>query len=132
MEKQRSAAGMRIGDCIVILAVFVLAAAVFFIRLPHSSSSAAFVRVETEEGTALYPLDTPREISVRSAGHSLTVSISNGKVQVTASDCPSGICTASGEISAPGQSIVCMPGRVLIEIVSDGGATSDDKIFILP
>lgn len=49
-----------------------------------------------------------------------TVTIRDGRVSVTASDCPGADCVHSGWLSAPGRSIVCLPNRVEVRLV--GGA----------
>lgn len=52
----------------------------------------------------------------------LTVTVQSGQVWVTQSSCPGGDCQAQGVISRPGQSIVCLPGRVAIHIRGDAPA----------
>ena len=42
--------------------------------------------------------------------------VKKGKIEVLHSNCPQGICKHQGWISRPGQSIVCVPNHVLIEI----------------
>ncbi len=48
-------------------------------------------------------------------GHN-TVKIINGGVLVTKSDCPDQICVKEGFIDKPGQSIICLPHKLVIEI----------------
>ena len=45
-----------------------------------------------------------------------TVVIKNGKVFVKSADCPDLICVKHKEISKSGESIVCLPNRVIIEV----------------
>lgn len=52
-----------------------------------------------------------------SNGCTLTVAVSNGAVSVAASDCPNQDCVHSGAVSRAGQSIVCLPARIVIELV---------------
>lgn len=42
--------------------------------------------------------------------------ISGGKVWLTDADCPDKICVNTGKIQHPGQSIICLPHKVVIEI----------------
>ncbi len=42
-------------------------------------------------------------------------------VQVTEADCPTQDCVHTGQISRAGQSIVCLPGRIVIELQGSGG-----------
>lgn len=43
--------------------------------------------------------------------------IENGQVWVTEASCPDQICVHMGRISQPGQSIICLPNQVVIEIL---------------
>lgn len=52
----------------------------------------------------------------------LTVCISGGRVWVEDSHCPGGDCQAQRPISRPGQSIVCLPGRITVAIRGGDGA----------
>lgn len=52
-----------------------------------------------------------------SNGCTLTVSVAGGAVSVVESDCPGQDCVHSGAISRAGQSIVCLPARIVIELV---------------
>lgn len=52
------------------------------------------------------------------------VVVSDGKIAVTDADCPDKICVNTGAISKPGQTIVCMPHRVVVQI--KGNSTAED------
>jgi hypothetical protein len=52
------------------------------------------------------------------------VVVSDGKIAVTDADCPDKICVNTGAISKPGQTIVCMPHRVVVQI--KGNSTDED------
>ena len=54
-------------------------------------------------------------------GGTNTVTVRDGKIAVTGSDCPGGDCIHSGWISASGRSIVCLPNRMEIRIVAVSG-----------
>src|SRR5208283_4365893 len=43
----------------------------------------------------------------------LTVEVKNGSIRVKDADCPNQICVHKGWISRPGQSIVCLPNRMI-------------------
>lgn len=55
-----------------------------------------------------------------------TLIISNGKAYVKDADCPDKICVSQGKISKEGQSIICLPHKVVIEI--DGNEKEIDGI----
>ena len=56
----------------------------------------------------------------------LTVTAVGGAVSVTQSDCPGQDCVHSGAVSRAGQSIVCLPARIVVELV--GAADGYDLV----
>lgn len=52
-------------------------------------------------------------------GHN-TVRVESGRISVTESDCPDGICVAQGAIDRGGVPIVCMPHRLVVKIEGSG------------
>ncbi len=45
-----------------------------------------------------------------------TITIKSGKVYMSRSDCKNQICVGTGEIDKKGESIVCLPNKVTVEI----------------
>ena len=56
------------------------------------------------------------------------IEVSGGRIRVADSHCPRGICMQRGWISRPGETIVCLPGGLLIEIE---GVAQADKYDVL-
>ena len=107
----------RKGDWGVIVLVILLAVAagiVFFPRQQDSQNAAVQIY---EDGvlTGEYPLSQDRVLELGGEYHN-TVTIQDGKVAITDSDCPGQDCVHSGWISGPGRSLVCLPNRVEIRI----------------
>ena len=50
----------------------------------------------------------------------LQVVVQGGKVSVVDADCPDKICEKRGEIFRKGESIVCLPNRVVVKIAGKG------------
>lgn len=46
----------------------------------------------------------------------IAVEFGNGSIRIVKTDCPQKICKHTGRIRKPGQTIVCVPNKVLIEI----------------
>lgn len=131
MRKQH-ATGIRLGDGIAIACVLLLAVFALALSLVRASVPAVSVEIITEDTRTVYPLSENREIPIASAGHSLILTVKDRAVSVTETDCPSGICAATGWISGVGQSIVCAPARVLVKIVGEEGDHGKDADIILP
>jgi hypothetical protein len=54
------------------------------------------------------------------------IAIADGQIRMVAADCPDQICVYTGWISRPGQVIVCVPNRILIQV--SGENTDFDAI----
>ncbi len=54
-------------------------------------------------------------------GGSNQIVIQDGYVYMADADCPDKLCEHMGKISKTGENIVCMPHRVVVEIIGDGG-----------
>ena len=66
-----------------------------------------------------YPLSEDREITVERDGHINKITIKDGQVSMTFSDCSGQDCIQQGKISQTSQSITCLPNRIVIEIRGD-------------
>lgn len=77
-----------------------------------------------------YDLNKNQSIQIQNQYGSNTLSIQNGTVSMTESDCRNQICVQTGPIEAPGQMIVCLPHGLIAEIIasSDSTAPSYDAI----
>ncbi len=65
---------------------------------------------------AVLALDRDREFAVESGRYRLLLEVRDGGVSVKESSCPRGICRHTGHIDRPGRPIVCIPGRVVVEV----------------
>lgn len=66
---------------------------------------------------------TPYSFEILSEqGGSNTVSVERGRIRISQADCPDRICVNRGWISDGTEPIVCLPNKLLIEIVGGGEA----------
>ena len=111
----------RAGDALAVALVALLAAVVFLCFLPKQSAEADAVEVYLDgELVKTLPLDENVEFTLDGKYHN-TVTVRQGKVAITESDCPGEDCVACGWVSGSGRSIVCLPNGVEIRVVADGG-----------
>ena len=81
------------------------------------------------DGNIVYmlPLDKNASVTVEGyQGGSNTVVIENGTVYMKDADCPDKLCEKTGKISKNGETIVCLPHRVVVEI--QGGEGNVDSL----
>ena len=71
----------------------------------------------------VYPLGEDREIDVTEDGHTNHITIKVGQVSMSYSTCRNQVCVNTGAISQTKDAIVCLPNRVVVEIISsDSGS----------
>ena len=109
------------GDYLAVAVTLLLAAVVFLAFLPRETGDTPMAEIYLD-GTLVrrVSLDTSAEFSV-TGDYMNTVTVRDGKIAVTESDCPGGDCVHSGWIGPSGRSIVCLPSRMEIRIVSAPG-----------
>ena len=109
------------GDYLAVAVTLLLVAVVFLAFLPRETGDTPMAEIYLD-GTLVrrVSLDTSAEFSV-TGDYMNTVTVRDGKIAVTESDCPGGDCVHSGWIGTSGRSIVCLPNRMEIRIVSAPG-----------
>lgn len=65
-----------------------------------------------------YPLNTDAEIEIKNVDGYNVLVIKDGEAYVRDASCPDGICSSHRPIRFNGQSIICLPNKVVIEIRS--------------
>ena len=118
---------MKKADSITIGAVVVVAAVMLIILYGSSSNFGSYVQIEIDgKITEALPLDedTEKEITTENGGTN-TLVIKDGKAKMTEANCPDGICKNHKAISRNGESIICLPHKVVISVVDNN---SDDEI----
>ena len=109
---------MKIGDLFAIGAVLLLAAVCFLAFLPRGGGEAAVAQIY-QNGQLLMTvsLDRPDQFPVQ-GDYCNTVTVKDGAIAITDSDCPGQDCIHSGSIRAPGRSLVCLPNALEIRVIS--------------
>lgn len=110
-------------DIILITALLLMCIAAFFIInfVVKKDGITAVVKVD---GDIVYTLPLDKNASVTVEGYqggSNTVVIENGTAYMKDADCPDKLCEKTGKISKNGETIVCLPHRVVIEIQGSEG-----------
>ena len=115
-------------DIILVLSMVIIAAAAFLIInfAVKKDGSYAVIKVD---GKVIKTLDlNSGETTIEVYGYQGGVNkvvINDGKVSMTEADCPDELCVKTGKISRVGETIVCLPHRVVVEIK---GSPDDDSI----
>lgn len=110
---------LRKADLLLLAAALVFGAVLAAVLLLRSPGGTVQVRVAGAV-TAGYPLDRDASYTITGAngGTNLLV-IEDGAARIEEASCPDGVCVHTGRIRRNGQSIVCLPNQVVVEIVSE-------------
>lgn len=111
---------------IITLAVVLVAAALAFLCI-NLFASAGSVAVVEQNGKVIaeLPLGEDATFEVKSGEKvTNTIIIKDGSADMVSADCPDKICVNHRKISKSGESIVCLPNKVIVT-VRGGGAEVD-------
>lgn len=120
MEK-KSEFTFRKGDWIAVILVILMAVSTFLCFLPKGTTDDAAVVVQIYKDSTLIKecnLNV-NETFVIEGEYVNTVTIRDGKIGITESNCPGTDCVHSGLIGTIGRSIVCLPNKVEIRITGE-------------
>lgn len=119
---------MKKADIILIAVTVVIAGILLVFLYGVNNSSGAYVQVEINGFvTKTLPLDTDTafEIITDGGGENLLI-IEDGNAKVTEANCPDGICKNHAKIHRNGESIICLPHRVVITVVNEADTNGID------
>lgn len=105
------------GDIWLVSGILLIAAVSFFIIEFWIKQPGTKV-VITVDGKVFgtYALEDDGRIEIETVYGKNTVVIEGGGVFMTEADCPDKICVKTGKISKTGETIVCLPHKVVVEV----------------
>lgn len=116
------------GDILAIVLVLALAVGTGLFFLPSAHASEEVMVQIWQDGAMVQELSLNEERSIEIAGdYHNVVTIQDGKVSISESDCPGEDCVHSGWIRSVGRSIVCLPNKVEVRLVGK----QDDVDFVV-
>jgi len=100
-----------------LLAVSLIGIAAFY--FVNATNEPLSVRVTRQgEVVVILPLSQDHTETFTDALGSNTLEISGGSAKMTAADCPDHICVKTYPISSPGETIVCLPHKLVVEVIT--------------
>jgi len=108
---------------IIILGVVLLVSAAAAFLLARTPASIALIELDgiLIERLDLSTVAEPYSFTVESNSGFNIISVDKGRIRISESDCPDGICVRQGWISGGSVPIVCLPHRLIIRL--EGGET---------
>lgn len=111
-------------DLFVIIGIIAVVALSFLIRPQTSAHYVVITRNKKEYGK--YDLRVDQKIKIDDEN---TLQIKNNEVKMIQATCPDRLCIKQGAISKKGQSIICLPHKLIVEVVSGDEDQQDDKSY---
>ena len=119
---------MKKNDVILISVIAFLALALFvFLKLTGHFGAYAVVSVDGKEIAGL-PLSEDTVYRIEGVDGYNELVIEDGRAYLSDADCPDKLCVKMGSISKEGESIICLPHKVVIRIT--GGEENDVDVMV--
>ena len=107
---------------LVVILLLLGGALALFLRLTRQTGGTVSVQVDGELVMEL-PLNEDRSLVLGEGAHTNTLIIEGGKARVAEASCPDRICVRQGAVQYAGESIVCLPHKLVITV--RGGPSQD-------
>ena len=118
-------------DLILIICILLIAAAgLMYLNFFRTPGNMVSVSIDgTEYGVYSLSQDITEDIysGDNNQNHNRLV-ISNGKAYMETATCPDGICVSHKPVFRDGESIVCLPNRVVITVITEDKTDNPDII----
>lgn len=119
---------MKRSDFGFLVAVLGVAALVYLGYTFWYGEEGTVVRVTVDgEVYGEYPIDEENRVKVECEGENgfNEIVIEGGKASVVSADCPDGLCIKQRAVSRTGESIICLPHKLVITIIGGEEAEYD-------
>ncbi|MDD7113489.1 MAG: NusG domain II-containing protein [Lachnospiraceae bacterium] len=115
---------------IYLILLFLIIGLFAFLWVHFHKQAGAMVQV-TVDGAVQgnYPLQQEQQIPITGDGWTNTILIKDGFANMITADCPDQICVKHTEISQIGETIVCLPHKVVVEIIGEDKNNQNEKEY---
>lgn len=122
-------------DIVIIILLFILSFTpnIIFSKTIYNSNKLVYASIKVDG--KLYdtiPLSTnkgEKKLNIKNSAGNNSILIRNNTIKVISADCKDDLCVKQGEISKVGESIICLPHKLIIEIKGDEKDSSSDMIL---
>ncbi|MCR5207098.1 MAG: NusG domain II-containing protein [Eubacterium sp.] len=111
----------------ILVGIILSAAIILFAALRFLPQTGSYVQVEVNKtAVEVLPLKEDTEYLIETENGSNTLIIKEGYAYISEADCPDKICVRHRKISKNGESIICLPHRVVITVVDENADNEID------
>lgn len=105
---------------LLLIGVILLSALVIFIIFKSNLKDGSKVKVIVDsEEKYCYNLNNDAEVEIKTGDGINVLVIENGEAYIKSANCPDKICVAHRKISKTGETIVCLPHKLVVEIANE-------------
>lgn len=110
-------------DLLFIAAILLAAGLAFLFFRPQPSESLSRAEISVDGKTVMeLDLSEDQVLTVDGAGGGYNrIQVRDGAVSVLEASCPDKVCVHTGAVRYPGETIVCLPNRMIITVIQGGG-----------
>lgn len=108
-------------DIVLFIVIVALGGLVSWWSLAGSSGGEKVLITADGRDYGVYSLSEDRTIDVTLDGHTNHITIKDGVVSMTYSTCKNQVCVNTGAISQTRDAIVCLPNKIVVEIIGSNG-----------
>ncbi len=106
---------------VILIAVLVALGGALMLWLGLTRQTGGVARVQIDGETVMeLPLSQDARVELGEPGHGNLLIIENGTAQVVQADCPDQVCVRQGAVRYNGESIVCLPHKLIVSIEGGG------------
>jgi hypothetical protein len=114
---------------LAVIVVVVAATGLLLVNVFRTEGSFAVIKIDGKE-TGRYPLSVDTEVIIETGDDGRnTLVIEDNKAFMKDANCPDKICEGHSKISYKGETIVCLPHKVVIEIVTEDSENELDVVI---
>ena len=131
MEKQKTTNKRHVRNDIILVSVFLLFAIAFGIYLFFFRATGDAVKVTVNgKPYATYSLSENREVNIYTRNNQQLnrLIVKDGKAFIETATCPDKICAEHRAIFRDGESIVCLPNRVVVTVIKSDKTDAPDAV----
>lgn len=123
---QNSTANLWKNDIILITVILIVSALLLLLFRDRNQTIGSYAVVSVDgSGYTAIPLNEDNTITITTDYGTNIVCVSSGEVSVIEADCPDKICVDHSPIKFSGESIVCLPHRLVVTVDSTEEAEFD-------
>lgn len=122
-------------DIVIIILLFILSFTpnIIFSKTIHNSNKLIYASIKVDgklyDNIHLSTNKGEKKLNIKSSSGNNSILIRDNTIKVISADCKDDLCVKQGEISKVGESIVCLPHKLIIEIKGDEKDSSSDMIL---